>query len=161
MTPVIPSCFLRCCVVAFALMGRFLPAFAADPDTELESLRKTIAAQNERYLETLKNGDAEGHAALFCEDGMILVPGVPNLVGRQQIFYDKRAKFESVRVLEGAILSTHLERSGDLAHEIGTFSYTFEAAGRDPLTVTGKYLVIWKRQEDGSWKIQVDSGLPD
>ncbi len=139
----------------------FLPALGAEPAAELKALRETIAAQHEYYLETLKSGDAEAHASLFAEDGVILVPGVPKLEGRQQIFYDKRAKLKSVRVLDGAIRSDHLERSGDLAYEIGTFRYTFQSSDREPMTVTGKFLVIWKRQADGTWKIQVDAGLPD
>jgi len=56
-----------------------------------------------------------------------------------------------------------VEVSGILAYTQGTLSS--RSTGRDgkPLADTGKYLTVWKKQDDGSWKAIEDifnSDLP-
>jgi len=46
---------------------------------------------------------------------------------------------------------TSFDVSGDLAYEIGTFTAVFGAAAD-----TGKYVTVWKRQDNGKWMIVVD-----
>lgn len=49
----------------------------------------------------------------------------------------------------------------------GTLGWTsgrFESRSGEPGHETvnrGRYLTIWQRQEDGSWKVAVDTGVPD
>ena len=47
-------------------------------------------------------------------------------------------------------------RSGDLAYETGTFEESFRDATGKPVRVTGKYVVVWKKQTGGQWKAVVD-----
>ncbi len=34
------------------------------------------------------------------------------------------------------------------------------SSGHDPITDEGRYVMIWKRQRDGSWKLSMDMGVP-
>jgi ketosteroid isomerase-like protein len=66
-------------------------------------------------------------------------------------FKDGSAKTEDVMV------------SGDLAVETGTFAWTLQPKSGAEVKDKGKYLTVWKRQADGSWKIVRDidnSDLP-
>ncbi|HTA95878.1 MAG TPA: DUF4440 domain-containing protein, partial [Verrucomicrobiae bacterium] len=47
-------------------------------------------------------------------------------------------------------------RSGDLAYDTGAYSFTRNDASGKPVTATGKYLVVWKKQADGKWKVIQD-----
>lgn len=50
-----------------------------------------------------------------------------------------------------------------MAYEIGRFSLTVQAKDQPPKVLSGKYVVVWKRQADGGWKLHVDiwnSGKP-
>ncbi len=51
--------------------------------------------------------------------------------------------------------------SGDLGITYGRF--TLEVSGGDapPKKHTGKYMTVWRRQADGSWKVSVDMGNAD
>lgn len=54
-------------------------------------------------------------------------------------------------------------KSGDLAYILGSYTMTTKAAKGTPATDRGKYLAVWKKQPDGSWKIEADmwnSDLP-
>jgi ketosteroid isomerase-like protein len=48
-------------------------------------------------------------------------------------------------------------RSGDLGYSQGTYDLTFNDPSGKPMTDRGKYLEVWKKQADGSWKCAVDT----
>jgi ketosteroid isomerase-like protein len=55
------------------------------------------------------------------------------------------------------LTTTDLEQSGDYAYEIGDFTLQVPVEGGDPTTATGNYLVVWKRGEDGAWRLKIDT----
>ena len=50
---------------------------------------------------------------------------------------------------------------GDTAYETGTNRITSQAGDAPPVTRTGRYLTVWRRQPDGSWRIRVDAVMTD
>ncbi len=50
-----------------------------------------------------------------------------------------------------------VSRSGDLAYEIGEYSQTTNDKKGKPQTVKAKYITVWGKQPDGSWKALVDA----
>jgi len=44
----------------------------------------------------------------------------------------------------------------DLAYEIGNATMIIQPQGGKAATDTVKYVVVWKRQPDGSWKLAAD-----
>ena len=147
------------------VMATFLAAApqspsAAAPDAKT-TLRRAIDAGNALFLETRKRGDAAGFAALFAEDGALLGAGGEIVSGRKNIEEAMAGSMKSVRLTGGSITTVDVFPMGDLAYETGKYSFTLERAASAPRTVTGKYVEIWKRQPDGSWKMYRDIGLPD
>jgi ketosteroid isomerase-like protein len=54
-------------------------------------------------------------------------------------------------------------RSGDIGYSQGTYELTMNDPKGNPVTDYGKYVEVWKKQPDGSWKCAVDifnSDLP-
>jgi ketosteroid isomerase-like protein len=54
-------------------------------------------------------------------------------------------------------------RSGDLAYVSGNYEFTEKDDSGKPITDKGKYLEVWRKQADGSWKCVADmfnSDLP-
>jgi ketosteroid isomerase-like protein len=49
-----------------------------------------------------------------------------------------------------------VERAGDYAIETGTVTVTVQPEGKAAQTSNGKYVVVWKRQTDGSWQLHHD-----
>lgn len=57
-------------------------------------------------------------------------------------------------------LSVEVARSADLGWQYGSFqSMSADKSGKT-VTQAGKYVVIWKLQPDGSWKIEADLSSP-
>ena len=49
----------------------------------------------------------------------------------------------------------------NIAFETGRYSYTYTPKGGVQTVSRGRYVVRWKRQPTGEWKIETDLGLPD
>ena len=46
-----------------------------------------------------------------------------------------------------------IQGQGDMAYDRGTYSMAVTPAGAAPIEDHGKYLTIWRKQADGSWKV--------
>jgi ketosteroid isomerase-like protein len=63
-----------------------------------------------------------------------------------------------------AVLKTlELDQVGEEVHEIGCYSLKIHPEGREEFEDRGKYIVIWKQDKRGKWKLHRDiwnSNLP-
>jgi ketosteroid isomerase-like protein len=53
--------------------------------------------------------------------------------------------------------------SGDMVYDQGTYTASIKGPDGRAVSDTGKYLCVWKKQADGSWKVEADmfnSDLP-
>lgn len=125
-------------------------------------VRAAVAAANAEFARALVAGDAPGMAAVFAEDGLVIPAMKPGFVsGRAEIeAYDAR-RVRSLRYLEATITTVQLEVSGDLAWEAGTNRLVVQQGEGAPMTVTGRYLAVWRRGEDGRWRIRAELPVPD
>jgi uncharacterized protein (TIGR02246 family) len=99
--------------------------------------------------------DAAAVANLYTEDATLLPPGSPAIKGRKNIqqywegFFKAGASDAKLRVMDVASV-------GDMAYEIGAFEANLPTPQGGTARSQGKYVVIWKRQSDGSIKLHVD-----
>lgn len=118
-------------------------------------VRRQISEANARFSEAFRRGDAEGAAQVYTEDAVILPPDAEIIRGRQAItqFWQQVMGMG----VKGADLTTvELEVvSDDTAYEIGRALLTIEPEGGARMQQEGKFVVVWKRRENG-WKWHVD-----
>lgn len=130
-------------------------------DEGAQEARAAIEAANARFSEAFARGDAKALASLYTPDAIVFPPDSESIRGNEAIAsFWKTTRDGGV---QGATLTTaDVGRSGDLAYESGTVSLTIQPAGAAPTTSAAKYVVVWKRQADGSWKLHRDiwNGLP-
>jgi uncharacterized protein (TIGR02246 family) len=128
----------------------------------LAEIRASIEATNARFSEAVKHGDAEAVAQLFAEDGeAIPAAGKAFVSGRPALRDYYAARMRGTRFLEVVLTTVSVETSGDLAWETGTNRLTVQAGDAPPVTRTGRYLAVWRRQADGVWRIRVEAVIPD
>lgn len=134
-------------MAATALAGSRVLAQEAPGDAE-RAFEAAYAAFSNAY----RVGDPAAVAALYAEDAFYLAPGGEIDRGNVARHFQFLSSFEpgAGPVIDFEIVDR--EVSGDLAYDIGYFTFRREgdAAGR------GKFIVIWKRGEDGAWRIHAD-----
>jgi ketosteroid isomerase-like protein len=96
--------------------------------------------------------------AFFAEDGVAFQPGPVNI---RQSYAQRPAPPGSASLkLNWEPVFADISRSGDLGYTTGPWVLTDEGPQRRP-SRHGFYFSIWRRQEDGSWKVEVDAGTPN
>jgi len=136
------------------------------PDTTLRSAREVVAAPSARGRadsRELKRADsafaamsvARGAQAAFldfaaAEAVLLGPPGAPMTHGRDAIGA-AFAGFPADAVLEWAPVWADVAGSGDLGCTVGEASVLARKS-------YSKYLTVWKRQADGTWKFVADGG---
>jgi len=122
--------------------------------------RAGIAAGNARWIAAFKRGDAGAVAALFAEDAVQFRRSGAVARGRAAIQSGFTALFRDNGSADATITTANVWLVDERAYETGKFTFTFHPAGKPPVTNAGRYVTIWERQADGSWKIVVDFGVP-
>jgi ketosteroid isomerase-like protein len=145
-------------LLAVAILASILPATAASQSSTLV----TVAKIREAWVQNLRSKELEPILKSYAPDAVFLQPSGERISGSaalRTLFQNIMATFDSDLTLH----SQNLEASGDLAYDSGDFqeSLTAVATGAK-ITSKGSYIIIFKRQPDGSWRIvqQVFTGVP-
>jgi uncharacterized protein (TIGR02246 family) len=132
-------------------------------DTAMAAVRRAIDAQNAAWSEGIKRADVDVLARIFADSGVqvglargTIVKGHAAIAERfRQSFSDGRRASEVVVQTDQVILD------GPTAVEYGHYGYNYPAVQNlPPIAISGHYVVVWRRQPDGTWKILMDAGIP-
>ncbi|HEY2932864.1 MAG TPA: DUF4440 domain-containing protein [Acidobacteriota bacterium] len=149
------SIVLAVSLCVFTLLFAFLRAQRNRPDPEV--VRGKIRAEISKFVDAFNKGDGAGVAAIYTADARVLPPNQEAISGSaaiQKLVTDYR----NAGAKDLAVTTTSVNVYGRAAIEIGTFSMTVGSK-----TDSGKYVAVWQRQPDDSWKIDIDiwnSNLP-
>jgi uncharacterized protein (TIGR02246 family) len=127
----------------------------------IAEVRTTIEAANQRFMIAIKAGDIPAMSANFADDAVALMPGMPAMNGLAAIEEGWKGMFASMTLNDMRFATDDIMLSDDVAVEHGTYNMTSTLKGAKPKTETGKYLTVWRRQADGSWRIVRDMSAPD
>ena len=125
-----------------------------------EADRMAIRQVQENDIKLTNAKDWKGDLALYTEDAIELPPNQAVVQGKAaiQAWAEAFPPFSNYQAQ-----SLELEGQGDLAYDRGTYSMTIMPAGAAPIEDRGKYLTIYRKQADGSWKVlrvMYNSDLP-
>ena len=112
-------------------------------------IKKTLEEEVAAWTKAYNQGDAAGCTAMYAEDAMMLPPNQPMVRGKQAIKeFNQRMLDQVGGTISNRIIGFSVE--GDLAYQVGTYAIT------DTKTPDqGKFVNIFRPQQDGSWKISV------
>ncbi len=136
-------------------------ATAAPPVVDVAAVRRAIEDANAKFIDALTRGDSAGYVANYADDAVVMSPGEPAHRGRGAIGAAGVKQMQSAKVSDEKATTVSVDVAGDYAIETGTFEVTVTPKGGKQTHGTGKYLTVWKKQADGSWKIYRDINNSD
>ena len=155
----------------FACLGLLVFAMACKqeappppPDTR-EADVKAVQDTQAAWDKDIATKDLDKVVSYFADDGSELMPNMPIATGRDNIKALLRP-FQADPNFSLTCQPTHTvaSKGGDMVYMVGTYSMTMSAPkGKQTITDKGKYLTVWQKQADGSWKVVADmisSDLP-
>ena len=60
--------------------------------------------------------------------------------------------FAAMTVSDGAYVTEELDVHGDAAYQVGTYRGVLQPHGQEGVEDRGSFMIIWKRQGNGSWR---------
>lgn len=151
-------------VVALAACAQQAPApppATPPPDTRAAD-EAAIHALVKDWSAAAQAKDVEKFTAVYAEDATVMMEGMPDVSGKAAV---KEAitgmMSDSNFALSFAADKVVVARSGDLAYETGSYTMTMSDAKKKPATQAGHYVVVWRKEADGSWKVVIDAPISD
>jgi uncharacterized protein (TIGR02246 family) len=152
---------LFACIGLFALTAACTTTVPDRREADIKAVKGVEAA----WVNDIATKDVDKFASYFSEDASFLLPNAPMINGRDDI----KAALKPMLADPNFALTFHSTRAeaskgGDFVYTVGTYSMTMSRP-KDKTAVTdkGKYLTVFKKQSDGSWKAVADminSDLP-
>src|SRR5213079_1970078 len=148
------------CGCVFLLSFTFAGTAAA-ADTKIEQALRDLDA---KWSAAAGAKDIDKTVSYYSEDAVLMPPNAPSAKTRETI----RSAWKDMLTTPGAAIrwkATKVEvaKSADLAYVSGTYEETMTDASGKPVNDHGKYVEIFKKQADETWKVVADiwnSDLP-
>ncbi len=142
-------------VLGVLLMGRRI---------DVEAARAALLEADAEWSKAAAAKDVERYLSFLTDDAAVLPPNAPILTGKDAI---RKGNVE-LSAAPGLAISwqpsqAEVSRAGDLGYTRGSAELTMNDPKGNPVTDRLKYVTVWKKQPDGTWKVVADifnSDLP-
>jgi uncharacterized protein (TIGR02246 family) len=162
--------FMKMTAVALFVLLNCWQTFAQTPNPTQEtsqlvleqgvSPHKGLDEVYRRFSEGYKKLDAQSVANLYSETAAYLAPGTNVEIGRPKVLDNFSKFFDSVKRRNGRMeISFRIfqrQVDNNLAYDVGIYTLTSFNDKGEPRTASGKFVVVAKREKNGTWLFQVD-----
>jgi ketosteroid isomerase-like protein len=131
---------------------------------DITVLRTAIDDHNAATAASMVGGrPADDLLAYYAEDALEMPPGEPMVKGKEAMRQRSARLMQSgIKVKSMQFTPTDVQMANDIAYEIGTIQCSGTLGdGQPDVNYTGKYVVVWRKRTDGSWRIAADIWNPD
>ena len=148
---------MKCLITLMFVLGTLLAQLSCSrPETfDAGQIRKSIEEVNAKYSKAIQDGNLADAVALYTDDA-IMVPPDGELVRGKQAIGELYNKLLQMGMKEIVLTTIEVGGSGGTVYEIGKTRVRIQPEGQAAMLDSTKYLVIWNRQTDGTWKVHVD-----
>jgi uncharacterized protein (TIGR02246 family) len=148
-------------MVGVLAVAALLAPRAVCAQDDMAAVRRAIDAQNQAWAEATKAGDAAAIARIFVDSGVELsLRSGRTWKGRAAILEQFRQIYQNPHATEAVVQTDQVILDGSTAIEYGHYRFTYPPKDGQAQVESGHYVVVWRKQTDGTWRILLDTGLP-
>jgi ketosteroid isomerase-like protein len=108
-----------------------------------------VRAAEKALAEAFESPDRSAWVDFYTDDAIFVGPGAPAIEGRSALLdVAPQIAISSMEIVADSTLGT-----GDFAATIGRATWVSGAKGSDAPTVRRRFLMVWRREPDGRWRI--------
>lgn len=142
----------RVVLLATTLVAVLAGGCAQQPRVDVQAEEAAVRKMADvDHLNAAQAGDVDGVLAVYEDNATLLPPDAPLATGKEAL----RGIWTDITASPSVNWKTskvEVSSAGDLAYSMGTYELAVSDAEGKPATEVGKWLVVWKKQADGSWK---------
>ncbi len=113
-----------------------------------------------QFAKAVAEKGGAGFAEWFAPDGVALGNGAAPMIGKVAI--ERSANWSAKDYqLTWTPTDAMMGPSGDMGYTWGHFEGRSKDANGNPVVTGGRYITMWRKQPDGSWKVVLDAGAND
>lgn len=143
-------------ILAAALAVTSLLLASCQPQTDVAAVRKTIEEASAASAQAMLSNDIEKSVANYADNATSMPPNSEPLKGKEAIKAWTVEMSKMAKMTDVKFGTVEVDASGSIAYEVGTYDMTMEMPGMGEMKDKGKYMAVWKKQADGSWKVHAD-----
>ena len=113
-----------------------------------------------RFAASVAAGGGKAFASWFADDAVALSNGHPAALGRGAIA-STAAWDPAAYQLTWTPTAAQMGPSNDMGFTWGHYEGRSKDAHGQPVLVTGRYITIWKKLPDGSWRVLLDASAQE
>jgi ketosteroid isomerase-like protein len=113
-----------------------------------------------RFAKDVKEKGGAAFADWFADDGVALGNGAAPLIGKVAIVKSANWSPRDYQ-LTWTPTDAMMGPSGDMGYTWGHFEGRSKDANGNPVVTSGRYMTMWRKEPDGSWKVVLDAGAND
>ncbi len=149
--------------LSLAIAGCAESAVPPRSPAQLESMRAELMQADRDFAKATAERGVEGWVSFFAEDGAQVPKDHDLVVGHEAIRAFMAPTFSKPEIkLVWEPVRADVGQSGDLGYTFGRAKIMHTEPGAEPKVVARmKYVTVWKRQPDRSWKVVIDVGNED
>lgn len=154
--------YLACMISARSVQAQMLDPLAKPQgtsplnDPSFDPGRAFLFDLEAKFARATAEGGGPAFASFFADDAVTLANGKAPVVGHAAIAAQTTwspRDYQLTWTPEGGRMSP----SGDMGFTWGHYEGKAKDRNGNPVITTGRYMTIWRRQPDGSWKVVLDS----
>jgi ketosteroid isomerase-like protein len=108
------------------------------------------------FAKTVAEKGGAGFASWFADDGVVLGNAKAPVVGKVAIAQSADWTAKSYQ-LTWTPAGAWMNAAGDSGYTWGDYQGKSKDAEGNPTTVSGRYITVWGKQADGSWKVELEA----
>ena len=113
-----------------------------------------------RFAADVANGGGKAFASWFADDAVSLSNGRPAVLGRGPIAAG--ANWDpKVYQLTWTPAGAQMGPSNDMGFTWGHYEGRSKDIHGEPVVVTGRYITVWKKSANGTWKVAMDASAQE
>jgi ketosteroid isomerase-like protein len=128
----------------------------APPAVDTKAAEDAVRAADAAWSKAAAALDVAAAGSYYADDAVVMPPNSPIVNGKaaaQQAWAAMLVPGNSVSWTASTVTSAG---SGDLVYVQGTYTASMKGPNGKAMADQGKYLEVWKKQADGSWKAVED-----
>jgi len=150
---VLPSILVAGAAAFAVLAASCAPKPQAAGTADTAALATALTQRDADWSKAAATRNAETVASYYAADAIVYPPNAPAVTGRANAKAVWASLFaDSTFKLSWKTDHAQVATSGDLGFTAGTFEDSFKGPDGKPVHEKGKYVCIWAKQADGSWK---------
>ena len=136
-----------------------VPSTAPNPMTDptMKAGKAFLFDLEAKFANEVAARGGAGFADWFAEDGVALGNGAAPQIGKVAIARSSTWLPAAYRLTWTPTDGT-MGPSGDMGYTWGHYEGHSKDANGNPVVTSGRYMTIWRKQPDGTWKVVLDAG---